>query len=86
MLTIMGSCLSKVKTATDEAEEDEGIKDLIDMTIKKMDHDKDGKISHEDFSATVVRDPLMLEAFGMCLPSGKVGKNFIESILDSVDQ
>ena len=80
---MMGSCLSKVKTVNqDDNEEDEGIKDLIEMTIKKMDHDKDGRISHEDFSTTVGRDPLMLEAFGVCLPSGKIGQDFISSILD----
>ena len=83
MLTMMGSCLTKVKSVNQEdTEEDEGIKDLIEMTIKKMDHDKDGRISHEDFSITVARDPLMLEAFGICLPCGRIGQEFISSILD----
>lgn len=83
MLTMMGSCLSKVKTAQDDTEEDEGVKDLIEMTIKKMDHDKDGRISLDDFSHTVSEDVLMLEAFGKCLPSDKTGQEFLSTILDN---
>ena len=83
MLTMMGSCLSKVKGGQDDTEEDEGIKDLMEMTLKRMDHDKDGKISHEDFSRTVSQDVLMLEAFGSCLPSGRAGQDFVSSILDA---
>lgn len=55
-----------------EEEADEGIKDLIEMTMKKMDDDKDGKVSFEDFTICVNDNPLMLEAFGPCLPTGKV--------------
>ena len=59
--------------------------------MKKMDEDKDGKVSFEDFEVvscnlhvfhkliffppykvTVKNDPLMLEAFGPCLPTLKV--------------
>ena len=82
MLTMMGSCLSKVKGPQEDTEEDEGIKDLMEMTLKRMDHDKDGKISQEDFAHTVEQDVLMLEAFGSCLPSGKAGQEFASSILD----
>ena len=80
---MMGSCLSKVKGGQEDTEEDEGIKDLMEMTLKRMDHDKDGKISHEDFSRTVTQDVLMLEAFGSCLPSGRAGQEFVSSILDA---
>ena len=38
------------------------------MTMKKMDDDKDGKVSFADFETTVKNEPLMLEAFGPCLP------------------
>ena len=83
MLTMMGSCLSKIKnTVMEEEGEEEGVKDLIDITIKKMDYDKDGKISHQDFLMAVTQDPLMLEAFGSCLPYGSVGTHFVESVLD----
>ena len=34
---------------------DEGMKDLIEMTLKKMDHDKDGRVSYPDFQTTVTK-------------------------------
>ena len=83
---MMGSCLSKVKSQQVESEEDEGIKDLIEMTVKKMDYDKDGRISLEDFTKTVEEDILLLEAFGICLPSSQAGKDFLKTILDSKDE
>ena len=66
-----------------EDEGDEGVKDLIDMTIRKMDHDHDGKISFSDFSTTVDKKPLLMEAFGNCLPSNRAGVEFIARVLDS---
>ena len=49
---------------------------LIQMTKKKLDLDKDEAVSFEDFSGTVRRDPTMtLEVFGPCLPSEKVKIN-----------
>ena len=35
---------------------------------RKMDRDRDGKIGWEDFTDTVAKQPLMMEAFGECLP------------------
>ena len=82
MLTMMGACLTKVKSTQEDTEEDEGIKDLIEMTLKKMDHDKDGRISFSDFQLSVSREPLLLEAFGTCLPSSRAGAEFMERVLD----
>ena len=36
-----------------------------------MDRDRDGKISAQDFSETVAEQPLLMEAFGQCLPYSK---------------
>ena len=36
-----------------EEDGDEGVKDLIEMTLKKMDDDKDGRVSFADFKTTV---------------------------------
>ena len=66
-----------------EEEADEGIKDLIEMTLKKMDDDKDGRVSFDDFKATVKNDPLMLEAFGPCLPTSKAGDDFFSGFLST---
>ena len=46
MITMMKSCL--VKQGNTEEDGDEGVKDLIEMTLKKMDHDKDGKLTKEE--------------------------------------
>ncbi|XP_068431662.1 calaxin [Clinocottus analis] len=51
-----------------EEDPDEGIKDLVDITFKKMDHDHDGRLSFTDFQQSVREDNLLLEAFGTCLP------------------
>merc|ERR1712032_1788957 len=61
-----------------EDDGDEGVKDLIEMTMKKMDEDKDGKVSFADFEVTVKNEPLMLEAFGPCLPTLKAGEFFTD--------
>merc|ERR1740128_80828 len=70
MLTMLKTCL--VRQGLEE-DGDEGVKDLIEMTMKKMDQDKDGKISFSDFETTVKADSLMMEAFGPCLPTNKTG-------------
>ncbi|KAF3819116.1 hypothetical protein GH733_013266 [Mirounga leonina] len=55
-----------------EEESDEGIKELVDITLKKMDYDNDGKISFADFEKAVKEERLLLEVFGPCLPEAKV--------------
>uniref|UniRef100_A0AAQ5X5B6 EF-hand domain-containing protein n=1 Tax=Amphiprion ocellaris TaxID=80972 RepID=A0AAQ5X5B6_AMPOC len=51
-----------------EEDPDEGVKDLVEITLKKMDHDHDGKLSFDDFEKAVREENLLLEAFGTCLP------------------
>ena len=59
---------------------DEGVKDLIDMTLKKLDKDKDGKVSFEDWTITVTSEPLMMEAFGPCLPTDRNSSAFMTKV------
>ena len=40
------------------------VQDLIDMTLKKMDIDKDGRICYEDFETTVGDTLSHLQSFG----------------------
>ena len=61
------------------------IQDLIEMTLKKMDIDKDGLLSYEDFEETVLNEPLLLEAFGPCLPKEKALDKFLKKILKRPD-
>uniref|UniRef100_A0A6I8PQY2 EF-hand domain-containing protein n=1 Tax=Ornithorhynchus anatinus TaxID=9258 RepID=A0A6I8PQY2_ORNAN len=62
---------SLLKQPTEE-DPDEGIKDLVEITLKKMDYDHDGKLSFADFDQAVREESLLLEAFGPCLPDIKV--------------
>ena len=73
---------SFILNCEEREEEGDGVRDLVEMTLKKMDHDKDGRISLSDFQISVSREPLLLEAFGNCLPSSRAGTEFLERILD----
>ncbi|XP_025921168.1 calaxin isoform X2 [Apteryx mantelli] len=59
-----------------EEDPDEGIKDLVEITLKKMDYDHDGKLSFLDFEKAVRDENLLLEAFGPCLPDIKSSMAF----------
>ncbi|XP_034375481.1 calaxin-like isoform X1 [Arvicanthis niloticus] len=59
-----------------EDENEEGVKDLVEISLKKMDYDNDGKISFADFEKAVKKDGLLLEAFGPCLPDAKTCFHF----------
>ena len=50
-----------------------------------MDRDKDGKIGFEDFEETVLKEPLLLEAFGPCLPIANKLDSFLKNILGRRD-
>jgi hypothetical protein len=60
-----------------EEDRDEGIKDLVDLLMKKMDKDGNGRLSLEDYKLSVKEDSLLLEALGPCLPDAKVRKDSI---------
>ncbi|KAG7261433.1 hypothetical protein CRUP_015570 [Coryphaenoides rupestris] len=61
---------SLIRQLTEE-DPDEGIKDLVEITVKKMDQDHDGRLSFSDFEKAVKDENLLLEAFGCCLPDAK---------------
>ncbi|XP_042635149.1 EF-hand calcium-binding domain-containing protein 1 [Catharus ustulatus] len=54
-----------------DEEPEEGVKDLVEIALKKMDHDHDGKLSFTDFEKAVRDENLLLEAFGPCFPDIK---------------
>ncbi|XP_051527097.1 calaxin isoform X1 [Myxocyprinus asiaticus] len=62
---------SLIRQPTEE-DPDEGIKDLVEIALKKMDFDHDGRVSFTDFEKTIRDENLLLEAFGNCLPDAKV--------------
>ncbi|GAA6103428.1 EF-hand calcium-binding domain-containing protein 1 [Tachysurus ichikawai] len=61
---------SLIRQLTEE-DPDEGIKDLVEIILKKMDYDHDSRLSYSDFEKAVRDENLLLEAFGSCLPDTK---------------
>ena len=73
-----GSWTPDIVTQCLEEDQDEGVKDLIEMTLRKMDLDKDGRVSFSDWKETIRLEPLLLEAFGPCLPNKKAAEVFLQ--------
>ncbi|XP_056876898.1 calaxin isoform X1 [Takifugu flavidus] len=69
MLYLLKDCLKEQPT---EEDPDEGIRDLVEITLSNMDHDHDGRISFADFKKSVMGENLLLNAFGVCLPDTMV--------------
>ena len=53
MLLLLKDCMYKNSRETNEEDGDDGVKDLIEMTMRKMDQDRDGRVSYSDFMETV---------------------------------
>ncbi|KAJ0182275.1 hypothetical protein K1T71_001644 [Dendrolimus kikuchii] len=70
---------SLLKQPGDE-DPDEGVRDLVELVLKKMDIDKDGRVSSEDYKESVEQEPLLLEAFGQCLPSKRHAAAFLKNL------
>lgn len=95
MFTLLRNCL--IKQPQDE-DPDEGVKDLVEIVLKKFDIDKDGKVSRvwscflcflitifmqvslDDFMGTVAAEPLLIEAFGQCLPTDSAIVSFFSTL------
>ncbi|XP_064560368.1 calaxin [Zonotrichia leucophrys gambelii] len=67
-----------------DEEPDEVVKDLVDIALKKMDYDRDGKLSFTDFEKAVRDESLLLEAFGPCLPDLKSTMSFEQKIFREI--
>ncbi|CAH2050865.1 unnamed protein product, partial [Iphiclides podalirius] len=70
---------SLLKQPGDE-DPDEGVRDLVELVLKKLDVDKDGKVSLDDYRQAVSQEPLLLEAFGQCLPSKRQSIAFLKTL------
>ncbi len=51
---------------------DESIKELVEITLKKMDKDHDNRLGDNDFSQSVHEDPLLLSCFGQVFANARV--------------
>jgi Ca2+-binding EF-hand superfamily protein len=65
-----------VKQSSDE-DPDEGIKDLVELALKKMDIDGDHRVSFKDFQEAIRQENLLLQGFGQCLPDSKIVNTFV---------
>lgn len=77
ILTFLRNCLIK---QPGEEDPDESIRDLSELALKKLDVNHDGKISFEDYEKAIIKEPLLLEAFGQCLPTEENCTAFIKSL------
>ncbi|XP_014208382.1 EF-hand calcium-binding domain-containing protein 1 [Copidosoma floridanum] len=63
-----------------EEDPEEGVRDLSEMALKKLDVDHDGRVSFFDYEATVSEEPLLLEAFGQVLPTPESATAFLMTL------
>ncbi|XP_058822595.1 calaxin-like [Topomyia yanbarensis] len=77
MFALLRNCL--IKQPQDE-DPDEGVRDLVEITLRKLDMDKDGKVSFHDYQEAITVEPLLLEAFGQCLPSDRATVSFLSTL------
>lgn len=75
---------SLVKAPTEE-DPDELVKELVEIIMKKLDYDHDGRVSLQDFRSAVSEEKLLLEALGKCLPDEKCKTAFQEMNRMNVD-
>lgn len=78
MFTLLKSSI--VKQTSDE-DPDEGVRDLVELALKKMDVDCDHKVSMCDFETAVKQDSLLLQAFGSCLPDESTCNDFEATVV-----
>lgn len=60
--------------------DEESVRDLLDVIMKKMDVDRDGKISFEDYRTTVIKQPFLLQFMGPCLPERNAVNKFLTTL------
>ncbi|KAK7478970.1 hypothetical protein BaRGS_00029837 [Batillaria attramentaria] len=61
-----------------EDDQDEGLKELIETILKKLDCvDHDNKVSLADFQQAVKNDNLLLESLAPCMPPAEYKKSFL---------
>jgi Ca2+-binding EF-hand superfamily protein len=67
-----------------EEDIEEAVKDLADILVKKMDLDRDGIISYQDYITSVEQNPMLLECLGQCLPDRTHVYAFLLTFTDKI--
>ncbi|ORX81871.1 EF-hand [Anaeromyces robustus] len=66
-------------------EDEDGVKELVEIILKKMDTDHDGRVSELDWNTTIEKDNLLLEAFGKCLANEKAIERYLQPAYDECE-
>ena len=77
MMTLMKNCLIRQGSNEEDNDGDEGVKDLVEITLRRMDQDRDGRVSYNDFRyAKMILNLARLEALvNSSLLQYKISKN-----------
>lgn len=59
-----------------EDDPEEAVRDMIEFLMKKLDLDRDGKVSFKDFEAAIKLNPLLLECMGPVFPTREAANAF----------
>ncbi|XP_023027780.1 calaxin [Leptinotarsa decemlineata] len=62
------------------ADAEEMVKDMIEIVMHKLDLDRDGRISFNDYRSSVLKEPCWLEFLGQCLPERCAVYKFMSTI------
>ncbi|XP_031334503.1 EF-hand calcium-binding domain-containing protein 1-like [Photinus pyralis] len=82
MVRFLRNCL----VGTSDEDSEDAVKDLVELLTKKMDMDRDLKISFDDYRQTILKDPLLMECMGQCLPSRLSVHSFMISCMAKVSK
>jgi Ca2+-binding EF-hand superfamily protein len=66
-------------------EDEDGVKELVEIILKKMDFDHDGRVSETDWYTTIEKDNLLLEAFGQCMANEKAIEKYLLPVFDECE-
>lgn len=61
--------------------DEDSVRDLIDIIMQKLDADRDGKISFEDYRSSVIKNPAFMQFLGPCLPERQDVQKFINTCI-----
>ncbi|XP_023310279.1 EF-hand calcium-binding domain-containing protein 1-like [Anoplophora glabripennis] len=78
--------LMKNSFPTGDEDAEEAAKDLVEVITKKMDCDRDGKISFNDYKQSVLKQPMLLEVFGQCLPTRRDVYTFLTTFVSKISK
>ncbi|KAJ3118121.1 EF-hand calcium-binding domain-containing protein 1 [Nowakowskiella sp. JEL0407] len=83
-LMLKNSLVRGVLLLAGEVEDDDGVKDLVDLVLKKLDEDRDGRVSESDWASAIGKENLLMEAFGQCMPNNRLIEQFLNPTVEEI--